>query len=228
MPNDKRLGEMLVESGQITQLQFDSAMADQRSWGGNLGRNLVRMGAVSRAQLVDFLARKINVQKIDFLHTTVNEDAVKLIPREVCWRFKVLPIVAKASTAKKGLLLAMADPSDLEAIEQVEFLTGYRVTPVVGDEEQIEKIIEHCYSSDGYRSCQNGECLHEMIDLKPAAIDLPDEEQIVIMTDHGEEKVIQKDDRMVAFRGLRALVDLLIEKGIVTQEEFRDQLAKTE
>jgi len=220
------LGEILVEGGLINRFQLETALSDQRSWGGKLGQSLVRIGAITKQQLLDFLSEKFNVAKVDLRRSPITEDTLNLVPRDTCWKYKILPVAAKAKGTKKGILVAMSDPTDLEAIQEVEFLTGYRVKVALAHEEDIEKVIDYCYSADGYKE-HRGQALEEMIDVKPDAIDIG-ESEMVIMTQDGNEKVIHQDNRTIAFRGLRVLIDLLIEKGIITQEEYTRKMRDSE
>jgi len=138
----KRLGEMLVESGLITPAQLQSAITHQKIARGRLGSNLVALGYISEEVLMDFLSHQTGVPQMDVRNMEVPSQILKLVPHRLADQFTVLPITTKEP---KSLVLAMSDPSDLNAIDSVRFASGLNVEPVVASHSALRKTISDLY-----------------------------------------------------------------------------------
>jgi Type II secretion system (T2SS), protein E, N-terminal domain len=138
----KRLGEMLVEGGLITPAQLQSAITHQKIARGRLGSNLVALGYISEEVLMDFLSHQTGVPQMDVRHIEVPPQILKLVPHRLADQFTVLPITTKEP---KSLVLAMSDPSDLNAIDSVRFASGLHVEPVVASHSALRKAISDLY-----------------------------------------------------------------------------------
>ncbi len=154
MANDEHLGELLVRKKLISLNELRQAQELQKASGGNLGKSLTKLGHVSDKEITEFLSSQYNVPAIDLGEYTLDPTIVGLIPREVSERHKILPV----SRAGTSLVVAMVDPTNLHAIDDVKFLTGYNVEPVVASEAAIEKAIEGNYTSplDSYDEVMEG------------------------------------------------------------------------
>ncbi len=138
----KRLGELLVESGLITPSQLQSAVTHQKIARGRLGSNLVALGYISEEVLMDFLSRQTGVPQMDVRNIEVPDQVLKLVPRRLADQFTVLPISLKEP---KSLVLAMSDPSDLNAIDSARFASGLSIEPVVASHSALRKAIGDLY-----------------------------------------------------------------------------------
>jgi len=138
-----RLGELLVREKRISLDQLRKAQSTQRSDNVSLGYALARMGAISDQEITDFLSQQYRVQSIDLSEYEIDPEVAKLVSQEVCDRHKIVPV----SRAGSSLIVAMADPSNLHAIDDIKFLTGYNVEPVVASEAAIHAAIEHTYAA---------------------------------------------------------------------------------
>jgi type IV pilus assembly protein PilB len=138
----KRLGEMLVDAGLITPAQLQEALRHQRFAGGRMGTNLVALGFVSEEVLMDFLAHQTGVPRADFRTLNVDSDVLKRIPRRLAEQLTILPIEFKEP---KTLVLAMADPSDLNAIDSARFASGLTIDPVVASHSALRAAIAEQY-----------------------------------------------------------------------------------
>ncbi len=139
-----RLGELLVREKLITPLQLQEAMQEQRSGGGRLGYQLTKMGFIEENELTAFLSKQYGVPSIDLSDFDIEPEIIKLIPKEVVLKHQVIPINRTGST----LIVAMADPSNIFAIDDIKFLTGYNVEVVVASEQAIEGAVEKYYTSN--------------------------------------------------------------------------------
>jgi hypothetical protein len=138
----KRLGELLVEGGLITPSQLQSAVTHQKIARGRLGSNLVALGYISEEVLMDFLSRQTGVPQMDVRNIEVPEQVLKLVPQRLADQFTVLPIRLKEP---KSLVLAMSDPSDLNAIDSARFASGLSIEPVVASHSGLRKAITDLY-----------------------------------------------------------------------------------
>jgi len=139
-----RIGELLVRQKLISLQQLRKAQEEQRKDGTSLGYALAKMGFVSDKQITEFLSQQYRVQAVDLREYEIDPEVLKLVPHEVCERHKILPV----SRAGSSLIVAMADPSNLNAIDDIKFTTGYNVEPVVASEAAIMEAVDRYYSQE--------------------------------------------------------------------------------
>jgi type IV pilus assembly protein PilB len=118
-----RLGDLLVSNGLINPQQLDKALQDQKISGTKLGSALVKLGYISEKNLVSFLSRHYGVPAIDLNEIQIDADAMKMIPADVIFKYQAIPIKRVGST----LRVAMSDPSNILAIDDIKFLAGCHV-----------------------------------------------------------------------------------------------------
>src|SRR5687768_3286593 len=143
-----KLGELLVASGTINKKQLDDALALQKKDGGRLGSNLVKMGVVTEERLTDFLSKHFGVPSVNLDRVAVDESVIKIIPADVARKYTIIPI----SKAGAKLTIAMLDPTNVFAMDDIKFMTGYNVEPVVAAESALREAIERYYGSTHARS----------------------------------------------------------------------------
>ena len=136
-----RLGELLVREKLINLQQLRAAQDESRRTSTSLGYQLARMGYISDQEITEFLSQQYRVQSIDLAEFEIDAEVLKLVTQEVCDRHRIIPV----SRAGSSLIVAMADPSNLHAIDDIKFLTGYNVEPVVASEAAIRHAIETSY-----------------------------------------------------------------------------------
>ena len=138
-----KLGELLVSSGTINQKQLQDALNLQKKEGGRIGSNLVKLGFVTEEKLTDFLSKHFGVPSVDLDRVEVDEAVIKIIPADVARKYTILPI----SKAGAKLTIAMLDPTNVFAMDDIKFMTGYNVEPVVSSESSLRESIERYYGS---------------------------------------------------------------------------------
>jgi len=138
-----RLGELLVKSEQITRDQLKQALQKQKEEGGRLGTNLVKMGAINEPTLVEFLSKHFKVSAINLSQVEIDESVVKIIPADVARKYTIMPV----SKAGAKVTIAMLDPTNVFAMDDIKFMTGYNVEPVIAAESAIRSAIEKYYGS---------------------------------------------------------------------------------
>lgn len=137
-----RLGAMLVSSGLLTEEQLKKALAVQQKEGGRLGSILVKMNFVQEEKLMMFLSKQYGVPYVDLSRFEIDQNVAKLIPADVAQKYQIMPINRTGAT----ITIAMVDPSNVFAIDDVKFMTGYNVEPVVATEAGIKNAIAKYYS----------------------------------------------------------------------------------
>jgi len=140
-----RLGQLLLASNIITEGQLKDALSLQRREGGRLGTNLVKLGYVTEEKLVAFLSRQYGVSAIDLSDYKIDPSLLKLIPVDMARKYLIVPVARVGAT----LTIAMIDPSNVFAIDDVKFRTGYNVEVVVSSESSILNAISTHYMSNG-------------------------------------------------------------------------------
>jgi len=137
-----RLGELLVRENLITLAQLKQAQEDAKKNGERLGYALTKLGYLDATALTDFLSKQYGVPSINLSDFEVDPDVIKLVPREIAEKHVVLPI----NRAGSSLIVAMSDPTNIFAIDDLKFLTNYNVEPVVASEASIREAIERWYA----------------------------------------------------------------------------------
>jgi type IV pilus assembly protein PilB len=139
----KRLGELLVREKLISLQQLRSAQEEQKKSGQNLSYTLAKLGFISDGEITNFLSTQYRLPSINLDEYEIEPDVIKLVSKEVCEKHKIIPV----SRSGSALIVAMADPTNLNATDDVKFLTGFNVEPVVCSEGAIATAIERYYSS---------------------------------------------------------------------------------
>jgi type IV pilus assembly protein PilB len=140
-----RLGELLVRENLVSLQQLQKAQDEQRKTGGRIGSLLVKQGAIAEHDLTSFLSKQYGVPAISLKDFDIDEDVVKLIPRATAEKHQLVPV----NRAGSSLIVAMGDPSNIFAVDDIKFLTGYNVEVVVASEQAIKEAIDRYYSEKG-------------------------------------------------------------------------------
>ena len=136
-----RLGELLVRNKLIDEKQLAKALEEQKATGGRLGASLTKLGYLKEEDLAAFLSRQYGVPSINLNEFEIDESVIKLIPAGVVQKYQLIPVNRAGST----LIVAMADPSNIFAIDDIKFMTGYNVEVVVTSEASIKTAIDKYY-----------------------------------------------------------------------------------
>ncbi|HYG98630.1 MAG TPA: type IV-A pilus assembly ATPase PilB [Terriglobales bacterium] len=139
----QRIGDLLVKEKAITSEQLSEALKVQKESGARLGSVLVKLGFLSEDDVTNFLSRQYGVPAINLAYFEIDPHVVKLIPYETARRYQVLPI----SRVGASLTLAMVDPTNVFAMDDIKFMTGLNIEPVVASENSILERIDKFYNS---------------------------------------------------------------------------------
>jgi type IV pilus assembly protein PilB len=140
-----RLGELLVSQGVVSTQDLDKALTQQKAQGGRLGQHLVTLGIVTEDQISEALARQFGIPAVSLRDYEIDPKVLKLVPVDVARKYLVLPLTRVGAT----LTLAMADPTNVFAIDDIKFMTGYNVEPVVCCETGIFDAVKKFYGGGG-------------------------------------------------------------------------------
>ena len=143
MANTNRLGELLVREKLISLAQLRQAQDEQQRNGTNLGATLAKLGYISDSEITNFLSQQYRVPTIDLEEYEVDAEILKLVSKEQCEKHRVLPV----SRTGNSLIVAMVDPTNLHAIDDLKFLTSYNIEPVIASETAIATAIEKYYNA---------------------------------------------------------------------------------
>jgi type IV pilus assembly protein PilB len=144
-----KLGELLIHNKLITEDQLKQAIDLQKREGGRLGSNLIKLDFLNEEELVAFLSKQYGVPAINLSDYSIDSSVTKFIPHEVSQKYHIIPVARVGAT----LTIAMVDPSNVFAIDDVKFMTGYNVEPVVAAESAIKEAIgDHYGDSDALQT----------------------------------------------------------------------------
>ena len=138
-----KLGELLLKENMVTPQQLQEALCHQKMNGGKLGKAFVSLGYVKDEEITSLLSRQYGVPSINLDHFEVDPAIIKIIPAETARKYQILPLSRSGAT----LTIAMADPTNVFAMDDIKFMTGYNVEPVVASETSLEDAIEKYYGS---------------------------------------------------------------------------------
>src|ERR1700704_3114830 len=136
-----RIGELLLKEKRITPDQLQQALNHQKANGGKLGFNLVKMGFVKDDQITALLSKQYGVPSINLAQFKIDPTIVKLVPTDTARKYQIIPLSRAVST----LTIAMTDPTNVFAMDDIKFMTGYTVEPVVASETAITDAVEKYY-----------------------------------------------------------------------------------
>jgi type IV pilus assembly protein PilB len=136
-----RIGELLLKEKRITPAQLQEALNYQKTTGGKLGYNLVKLGFVKDEEITALLSKQYGVPSINLTQFEIDAGIIKLIPTETAHKYQIVPL----SRAGATLTIAMTDPTNVFAMDDIKFMTGYNVEPVVASETAVLEAITRYY-----------------------------------------------------------------------------------
>lgn len=142
----KRIGELLVERGAITNEQLEAGLAAQKRTRLRLGATLIQQGVLTEVQLAQVLAHSMSLSTVDLNQVQVDWSAVHMLRSRFCENHELFPFAIDGKgTQNKRLLVAMSDPLNRPAIEEIEFTTGMQVAPYVSTHSQVRAALLRYY-----------------------------------------------------------------------------------
>ncbi|HQT94192.1 MAG: type IV-A pilus assembly ATPase PilB [Acidobacteria bacterium 21-70-11] len=176
-----KLGELLLKAQLINQQQLTKALDEQKSTGGKLGEILQRLGYVTEDDIIECLSHQFGVPSINLRHFEIDPNVAKIIPVDLARKYNVIPVNKTGAT----LTLAMTDPTNIFAMDEITFMTGYRVEPVVASEEAIRERIDRNFGSS--RELELKKVMEDLTTVDEAALELMEEEEELDVAKLAEE-----------------------------------------
>src|SRR6202047_2058276 len=140
-----RIGDLLLKEKRITPEQLQQALTHQKANGGKLGYNLVKMGFVKDEKTTPRLRKQSGVPSITPTQFEIDPAVIKLIPADTAQKYQIIPL----SRAGATLTIAMTDPTNVFAMDDITVMTGYNVEPVVASESAVIEAIQKYYPTGG-------------------------------------------------------------------------------
>ncbi len=169
-----RLGEILIKESLITQDQLDKALDFQRTNGGKLGSCLTKMGFITDDDITGVLSRQYGVPSINLKYYEIDPNVIKLIPQDTALRYQVIPLSRVGSV----LTIAMTDPTNVFAMDDIKFMTGFNVEPVVASESAIGEAITRFYGGGHSNHEELSNLMKDLVDDDQELELAADEEQM--------------------------------------------------
>ena len=166
-----RLGELLTKASLITQDQLKEALKMQKETGGKLGETLIKLGFVSEEDITECLSQQFGVPSINLAHFEIDGSVIKLIPADVARKYNILPVNKTGAT----ITIAMADPTNVFAMDDIKFMTGYNVEPVVASELGIKAAIDNYYGTTS--SLELKKVMEDLQQSESADLEVLDEDE---------------------------------------------------
>lgn len=237
MKKKKRLGEILLDEGVITPKQLADVLEDQKRYGGKLGNILLERRIISEKDFFMALTSQLGIPAVDFSKSTIPETVIKSITQELAEKYTIFPVALKRTPQGTFLVLAMADPTNVEIQDEVRFTTGYKVEPALSLEGTIEYVIRDYFSHQegkgSYRleadlegsQAPGQETFYQNENQGQAD---PDRGQMQITHEERADRSVESpDDKPQLTRELKALLKLLAQKGIISPKEYREVFKET-
>jgi type IV pilus assembly protein PilB len=136
-----RIGELLLKEKRITPAQLQEALNHQKANGGKVGVSLVRLGFVTDEEITDLLSKQYGVPSINLSQFEIDSSVIKLLPTDTVQKYQIVPL----SRAGATLTIAITDPTNVFAMDDIKFMTGYNVEPVVASETSVIEALRRYY-----------------------------------------------------------------------------------
>ncbi len=183
-----KLGDLLLKAKLISQAQLDEALKLQQSSGLKLGEALVKLAFVTEDDITETLSAQFGVPSINLTHFEIDPSVLKLVAADVARKYNILPVNKTGAT----LTIAMADPTNVFALDDIKFMTGYNVEPVVASEQSLQLAIDRHYGAT--RALELKKVMEEMsaVDVQDTNLEVVEESEdeaidLEKLTEEGEE-----------------------------------------
>jgi type IV pilus assembly protein PilB len=264
----RRIGDLLIDAGLLSEPQLKAALNEQRKWGGRLGRTVVELGFVTETAIGQVLAKQLELPSIDLDTATLPDNAASWLRLDLCERYGVFPVASSPQT--RSISIATSDPTNLEHLQAIEFATNLKVAPIVATASAIERAIRKYYFGESPPSAPRPAAptaapvakpaapapvatstnfeLDELLGEEPRktaeypAVHIPISSPTPVpltaaALSHALEVSLRREISVLRekvdaleeingsqVRALRVLLEVLIESGIVTRDEYLEKL----
>ncbi len=204
-----RIGELLLKERRITPEQLQDALVHQKAHGGKLGSALVKLGFVKGEDITALLSRQYGVPSINLAQFEIDASVIKLIPVETAQKYQVIPLSRTGAT----LTIAMTDPTNVFAMDDIKFMTGYNVEPVVASESAVQDAIQKYYASVVKTGSESAlEMASRVLDEMPAGGDA-DVEVLGDLEEISVDALLRQGEEAPIIRLVNVLLMSAMQKG---------------
>ncbi len=219
----RRLGEILRDAGVIDEAQLASALAGQRKWGGKLGRTLIEMGMVDEDSMLRALSRQLAMPLADLAVVETIKDLPKLLRVDTAERYGVIPL--GADRRHNCLHVATSDPTNVEALQELAFTTGMRIQTSLASATAIERAIRRHYHGEESAPVAAATTHTQSIREATFEVERLGEDRTAASARSAPAQAnteLETLRHLVAQQSnaLRALIDLMMEKGTFNRDEY--------
>jgi len=214
-----RIGELLLKEKRITPEQLQEALNYQRHHGGKLGFSLVTLGYVKDDEITALLSKQYGVPSIALGQFDVDATVVKLVPAETAQKYQIIPLSRSGAT----LTIAMTDPTNVFAMDDIKFMTGYNVEPVVASETAVVEAITKYYGKVGSSNGNGGsgsssgvsalEVASKALEEMPALPDAGDVEVLEEFEEISAEALAKQGEEAPVIKLVNVILMSAIQKG---------------
>ena len=183
-----RIGELLLKEKRITPEQLQEALNFQRQNGGKLGYNLIKLGFVKDEEITALLSKQYGVPSIALAQFEIDPGVIKLVPADTAQKYQIVPL----SRAGATLTIAMTDPTNVFAMDDIKFMTGYNVEPVVASETAVIEAIARYYGKTA-TAAGGGPLAPSALEVASKAL-----EDMPILSDTGDVQVLDELEEISA------------------------------
>ena len=238
----RRLGEILRDAGVVTEIQLDAALQEQRKWGGKLGRTLVEMGFVDEDSMTLALSRQLNLPLLNLDKATLPQDVVQWLRVDLAERYGVFPLGGDKKS--RSLQVATSDPTNVEALQELAFSTGLKISLTVASASGIDRAIRRYYYGESTKA--SATATPQSMGLSentfdPELLRRNDVEGATGPTspsaapDESSAQLAELAARVAGLeniiagqvRAMRGILELLVEKGLLSREEYLKRVRRT-
>lgn len=200
----KRLGEMLVEAGLITEFQLSSALGHQKQWGGRIASILIDLGFVGEKSVASVLGKQLGQECISMGDRQIPPEALKKVKPDIAQKYRIMPLDLDKST----LTVAISDPTDFNTIGELNFLLGIEIKPLLAIESGIKNAINKHY----YGITAGG---------REYTVDVVKLSEYMLNTNIEKDEL---DRSYLSKKVIEALIEVLTEESV--KEELKNQILK--
>ncbi len=237
MKEKVRLGDLLVKKKIVTENDIKMALEYLKEHGGKLGQALVALNIISEEKLLTALRYHFNIPSVDLKEKSIPEELAEMLPADIAKKYVAIPVKKDEVGGKKTLFVAMLNPLDLGAIEDMQFVTGIKIKPVICKESELLPAVERYYGAvvrediaddtstwvaketPGTGEDGEEELINKMVDTAVSGKRAKEKKEL----DESHFSTLKKERIMI-----RALVNLLIRYDIFSVEEIEEELKRVE
>jgi len=227
MVGNKKLGDLLKEAGLIDDFQLQSALSQQRNWGGKLGEILIELEFVREEDLARVIADNVRIPYVNLFEPEIPVAVIRMIKADIAKKYRVVPFKKEGGV----LVLAMFDPLDIEVIDAIRFITGLSIKPALSMGSEISDAIKKYYDGEEVVHRHAKTLFHQSTAL-PGKMEIIHGSDLMMSKTKepaSPSSFLSKEDiaqqTLTDYKArLDALITVLIEKKIITREELASMI----